>query len=422
MAGGIQLSALVDLFLATSQAVLTGENFILNEAQPRRTILRQIMKAHDMVDMLQGGDSITDQVIFDEDSTYSAYNPLEPKAPRLGNHLTEISVQWALSDAHVTFSKHEKGLNMASQLKRGARAMVFKKIIKAKWSNLFVSINRGMERELMATPVNGTMETVTTGTRVPYSIFATITEFGSDLTTPNPTGILPPGFTTVQTINSTTQPRWRNPVEFYADGLTEIDAGGTANWDGFDAFQVMADRLGWEDLAIRPEYGEAEDPEAFYICSKNGKKLYSHATRRSNDYLRHGPSNAAYPGLNYDGAPIKWIEAMDTAVVWSSAITGTGVNSGENDGTLDENGVATQNPFSKGPRFVCIVPKYFKKIVHSEHFLEEETPPPSVFQPYQRTVFFDCWHQNFNRSRQRAGGVIMPGASTGLTVTISGVS
>lgn len=405
---GIQLSALVDLFLATSQAVLTGENFILNEAQPRKTLLRQIMKAHDMMDMLQGGDSITDQVIFDEDQTYAAYNPLEPKSPRLSNHLTETTVQWAFTDANVTFSKHEKGLNQASNLKRGARAMVFKKIIKAKWSNLFININRGMEREFFAQPIVGLMETVTgSTTRVPYSLFATIHEFGSTTTTR--TATVPPGWTTIQGINPTTQARWRNPVEYYADGKTEIDAGTTGSWDGFDAFSSMSDRLCWEELAIRPEYGEEERmPDAFYFCSRNGKRLYEHATRTANDHTRHGPSNAAYPGLNFDGAPIKWIEAMDTAVVWPGS-SGT-VLAGENDATVDEAGAATTNPDIEGPRFVCLVPKYYKKIVHDEHFLEEETPPANPEQPYVRTVFFDCWHQNFNRSRQRAGGVIAPSA------------
>jgi len=415
---GIQLSALVDLFLGTSQAVLTGENFIRNETAPRNTLLRQIMRAHDMEEMLQGGDSITDQVMFDEDSTYGPYNVLEPKAPRLSNHLTELSVQWALSDAHITFSKHEKGFNMASQLNRGARAMVFKKIIKAKWSNLFVSINKGMDRELMAQPNNGTMETVTSGTRVPYSIFCAIHQFGATVAQGNPTAIVPPGFTTFQTVNPTTQVLWRNPVEFYADGKTEIDTAGR-QWDGFMAFTTLYDRLRWEDLAIRPEYGEEVNPECFIICSLKGKRLFSYASAANQDYTRHGSGDTIYPGLrpglNFEGVPVKWIERMDFAEVWpNGALTGF---AGENDNSVDENGVALVDPDSQGPRFVFIAPKFWKKIVHSEHFLEEETPPPSVFQPYQRTVFFDCWHNNWCHSRQKAGGVVAP---TPGTVDIDG--
>ncbi len=427
---GIQLSALVDLFLGTSQAVLTGENFIRNETAPRNTLLRQIMKSHDMEEMLQGGDMITDQVMFDEDSTYGPYNVLEPKAPRLSNHMTELSVQWALSDAHVTFSKHEKGFNMASQLNRGARAMVFKKIIKAKWSNLFVSINKGMDRELMAQPNNGTMETVTTGTRVPYSIWCAIHTFGA--TAASPTATVNPGFTTFQTVPST-QALWRNPVEFYRDGKAEIAgpaaaAGNPQGWDGFLAFTTLYDRLSWEELAIRPEYGETVDPECFIICSQKGKRLVQYASQRNQDFTRHGTDSVTYPGMgnsgrggiNFEGVPIKWIERMDTAVVWPDA-AGTGF-AGENDATLDENGVAAADPDTQGPRFVFIAPKFWKKIVHSEHFLEEETPPASVSQPYLRTVFFDCWHQNWCHSRQKAGGVVapFPGGAGDATLDIDG--
>lgn len=415
---GIQLSALVDLFLGTSQAVLTGENFIRNETAPRNTLLRQIMRSHDMEEMLQGGDKITDQVMFDEDSTYGPYNVLEPKAPRLSNHLTELSVEWALSDAHVTFSKHEKGFNMASQLNRGARAMVFKKIIKAKWSNLFVSINKGMDRELMAQPNNGTMESVTSGTRVPYSIWCAIHTFGATVNTANAVATVNPGFTTFQTVPST-QALWRNPVEWYNDGKDNLDnAAGTqvASWDGFMAMTTLYDRLSWEELAIRPEYGEVVYPECFIICSQLGKKLFAYASARSNDYTRHGTDTTTYPGMGnmgrggmqFQGVPIKWIERMDTAEVWPG--TGGTVFAGENNVSLRDDGVAANDPDVEGPRFVFIAPRFWKKIVHSEHFLEEETPPASVFQPYLRTVFFDCWHQNWCHSRQKAGGVVAPGS------------
>lgn len=404
--GGIYLNALVDLFLGTSQAVLTAENYLLNETQPRNTLLYEFMRAHDMEDMIRGGDQITDQIILDEDSTYGAYNVLEERTPRLGNHLTEISVPWAFTDAHVTFSKHEKGLNRASDMKRSARNIVFKNIIKAKWSNLYISINKGMEKEFFAQPNYNTMEAATpTGKRVPMSLFATVHEFGATAADPN--AGMPPGFTTVQQVSSTTKPRWRNPVAYYADGATEIDVAGS-RWDGFEAFMEMYDRLCFEELAIRPEYGEKCMPEGFIITSLNGKKLYTHAVAHSNDFLRHGPSNGAYPGINYEGVPIKWKEAMDTAIVWPA--TSGAAFGGENNNTVDADGAATTDPDVEGPRFVWLVPKYYKKIVHSDYFMDEEAPPPSVTQPYVRTVYFDCWHQNWNRSRQRAGGVVAPSA------------
>ncbi len=405
---GVTLDTFVDVFLGTSQAVLTGPKRLIHEAQKRRTLLRHILNAHEFETMLQGGDRITDQIIFNEDRTYGAYNPLTPKTPRLANFLTEIAVDWAFSDAHVSFSKHEKGINGIGDLKASVRAMKFKDVIHAKWVNLFIDINNGMERELLAPPVNGTMETVTTLTRVPYSIFASITQFGAVAAAgTKPTGTVPPGFTTIQGINPTTQPLWRNPVEFYAEGESGTDAN--PRWDGFTAFSRMYDRLYFEELTIRPEYGEKSDPEGFIFCSINGKALYETNTSTSKpDYIRSGMGNAGISGLNYNGVPIRYVEGMDTAVVWADA-AGTGL-AGELDGSLDENGAATTNPNNSGPRFVWIVPKYFKKIMHKDHFLEEERPPASKFEPYERTVYFDCWHQTFNRSRQRAGGIVAPSA------------
>lgn len=407
---GVTLDTFVDVFLGTSQAVLTGPNKFIDEAQKRRTLLRMIMNAHDMETMLQGGDKITDQIIFTEDRTYAPYNPLQPKTPHFANYLTEISVDWAFTDANVSFSKHEKGINGINDFRREIRAMKFKDVIRAKWTNLFVNINNGMERELFAVPSSATMETLVGNvTRVPYSIFATITEFGAVFADQKPRGLMPPGFTTLQTVSSTTQPLWTNPVQTYLVGAA---AAGT-RWDGFTAMSKMYDRLYFEELAIRPEYGEQSDPEGWIFCSLRGKALWETNTASANNYLRFGGNEPAYayqgPGLQYNGVPVRYVEQMDFAGVWRNAEPGT-TFCGEFDTSTDEDGGALGNPQFEGPRYVWIVPKYFKKIMHRDHFLEEERPPASVFQPYERVVYFDCWHQTFNRSRQRAGGVVTPGA------------
>lgn len=411
---GVPLNNLTDLFRATSQAVLTGENMMLHEAVKKTTLLRKILKVNNMTELVQSGDSITDQIILEEDSTASDYEPMDSFTPRLQNHLTEISIGWRFTQINVTFSKHEKGLQGASQLKRGARAMVFKRIIKAKWTNLFVSLVNHLERQFFATPNATTMEA--SGGKIPLSLFCTMTDIGATLTDPQPTGIAPGGFTTVQSVNPTTNRNWRNPVEGYADGVTEIETAGN-RWDGFRGLRRLVERTHFEAMPIRPEYGEVHDPtdDGFIMCSLKGKELYEHAQARVNDHTRMGPQNAAYSGpgsgggLNFDGIPICYIEQMDYAAVWAAG-TGTTSDGGEFDASTDENGGALTNPDFEGPRFVLIVPKYWKKIMHGEHWLEEEAPPATVFQPFSRTIYYDCWHNNFNRSRKRAGGLLVPSA------------
>jgi hypothetical protein len=404
--GSIRLDALVDAFVATTAAVLTGEDFILNDSRRNNTFNGQVMKANDMEDVLKGGDSITDQLILENKSNYGPYNVLQTRSPRLTNHLTEYTLQWATTDASVTFSKHEKGLNQSSLYNRKGRAMVIKDIVKAKWSDVYVGIDIGMDKEWFAQPVATTMETVTSGTRVPYSIFASIHTFGATLTDTFPTATVNPGWTTIQGINPTTFPQWRNPVQGYLGGA-QIAAG--IPWSGFSASSVMYDRLHFEELSIRPEYGPIDNPDAVILCSSKGKRLWEDAQRASNNYTRHGPSDAAYPGLNYNGVPVIWLEAMDKANVWPA--TGGTVFGGENNNTTDEDGAATTNPDVQGPRFLWAVPKYVRKYIHSEHFLEMETPPQSSDQPYVRTVFLDCWHQNGTRTRRRAGGILTPATS-----------
>lgn len=403
--GGIRLDALVDAFVATGAAVLTGEDFILNDTQRNNSLLKKVMGSNDMEDMLRGGDSITDQLILEDDSNYGAYNVLQERSPRLTNHLQEYTLQWATTDASVTISKHEKGLNQSSLYNKKGRAQVIKNIITAKWSAAYMGINKGMEREYFAQPVVGTMETVTTGTRVPYSIFASIHIFGATLTEAFPTATVNPGWTTIQGLNPTTFPNWRNPVEGY--GTTAPSP--TALWPGFGAASRMWRRLHFEELAIKPEYGPAEDPEAFIYCSSKGYTQWEDAQRSANDQTRHGKSEAGYPGLTYNGVPLIWLESMDKANVWPA--TGGTAFGGENDNTTDEEGVATTNPDIQGPKYLWLVPKFFRKYIHSEHFLEMETPPQSVTQPYVRTIYLDCWHQNGNRSRKRSGGIMTPTAS-----------
>jgi len=420
MAGGMPLDNLVDLFNATSQAILTPENWIINEPQFRTTLLRQIMKAHDMIEQVQGGDSISDFIYFDESSTYADYEVNEVFTPHLDNHLTSWSIPWRFTKVDLSFAKQEKGLQNVGQLNRGARAMVFKRIIYAKWMNAFTSLNNGFERGLFAQPNATTMEA--TGGKTPYSVFVTIHQFGATAGS-KPTATVPPGFTTIQQINPTTQARWRNPVEFYTDILPTT----TTRWTGWTAMMKLYTRLAFEDLVIHPEYGEPQEPDGFIMTSVRGLALIQANIAPTGDFLRSkvydpGVAVKTGPGLgfSYQGVPIRYVEKMDTAEVWPGS-SGT-VFAGEFDSTTTESGAATNNPDQNGPRFVFIVPKYYNKVVHSEHFLEQEPAITPPYQPFNRIIYFDNWHNNCCRSRQRAGGVVAPNGSVAeATYTAAGI-
>jgi hypothetical protein len=424
MAGGQALNTLVDMFLATTPTTLTSVKMIENEAQFRSTFLYQVMRAHDMSQQVQGGSEIQDFVYFDEVNSASDYQPMEEFAPQLSQHLTRWSVPWRFTQVNEVFNKHEKGLQNIGQLNRGARAMVFKDLIWGKWMNVITSLNNHLERGFFLTPTPGAMEA--TSGKTPYSIFATITEWGTIPTAAISSGVgtRPLGFTTVQGIDPNVQLKWRNPLEFYTDvvgrpGLaapivaSSAPLAPTSRWSGYSAFMRMYKRLTFEPLAIRPEYGSPQEPGGFIFTSLRGCSLYELNGGNRGDFLRakaNDPSTTMGGGngeLSYQGIPVRYVEKMDTAVVWVGGAASA--NAGEFDGTTDENGGAVQNPDSSGPRFVFNNPSKYKKIVHAEHWLEEETPPSSQTQPFDRVVYFDNWHNNICRSRRKAGGVVAPG-------------
>ena len=410
MAGGQALNTLVDLFLATTPTTLTSIKMIENEASFKTTLLRQIMQAHDMSQQVQGGAAIQDFIYFDEVNSATDYQPMEEFAPQLSQHLTRWEVPWRFTQVNEVFNKHEKGLQNIGQLNKGARAMVMKDIIWAKWMNVITSLNNHLERGFFLAPNAAQMEG-NTG-KVPYSLFCTLTEFGATAGVA-PTGTVPPGFTTIQGINPTTQPKWRNPVEFYHN---VVPPPGTARWTGYTSFMRMHKRLSFETLVIRPEYGSPSEPKGFIFTSMTGMALYEANGGSRGDFLRgkvNDPSiTLGGAELSYQGIPLRYVEKMDTAVVWAGNTAAD--NAGEFDDTVDEAGAATQNPDSSGPRFVWVNPSKYKKIVHSEHWLEEETPPASQTQPFDRVVYFDNWNNNVCRTRRKAGGIVTPGLFTGV--------
>ncbi len=406
MPGGTPLDNLVDIFRTTGPAIVTGADEVLNEAQFRKTLLRMMIRGKDMQEMVRGGESIRDIIYFDERSSYQHYQPNEIFAPENPQLATQFSVPWRFTKVDVSFYKQELGLNFGDLTGR-AKHHMFKRLIRIKMQNMWTALSNGMERDLFVAPNNAQMEA--TGGILPYSLPCTIHTFGAVSTDTDPTATVPPGFTTIQQINPTTQTKWRNPVEFYTGG--DVD-----NWNGFKAFRKMFLRLDFENLVWHPEMGNADMPDGMILCSKVGFQMVEGNVRRGNDTFRGGKnfSDPAYPGINFDGVPYVYVQKLDTAEIWPGG--GGTTFAGEFDGSLSESGAALANPDIEGPRFIWIRPKYYYKVIHSDNFLVEEavTPP---FQPFSRIIYYDCWHNNLCRSRQRGGGVVAPSADVLITAT-----
>jgi hypothetical protein len=403
---GTPLASFLDFFRTTGPLIFTGPEQVINEAQHRTSILSRIMGGANMMDMVQGGETIRDDIFFDVVSSYQHYQPNEEFNYDNPQVITQWSVPWRFTKVDLVFTDQEIGLN-AGELSRGAMFHQFKRLRRVKEQNFYTDLCNGMELDLFRTPNNATME-VAGGTE-PYSLFCFLTEFGATLTDPMPTGTVPPGFTNIQTIAPAAETRWQNPVEPYFDSPAVSGTAGPQVWDGFTAMSKMYYRLRFEQLPKKQELGTTTNfGGAFIFTSLQGIVNLEHGVRANQDTFRGGqnPSDPHYGALNYRGIPVLYVEEMDFAQVWDS---GAATNAGEFNNTVTRAGGATIDPAQQGPRYVFIVPEYIRKVVKRDRYMHMEGPFSPSAQPFTRIIVSDTWHNNICRSRQRGGGIVTPG-------------
>ncbi len=386
-AGGSSLSQFVDFFRSTGPLILSTPEDVVNEAQLRTYVLSRIMGSSDMFEMVQGGETIRDDIYLDEVSSYEHYHPNDAFDYENPQVVTQWSAPWRFSKVDLVFTDQEIGLN-SGDLNRGAKHHMFKRLKRIKTQNMWTSLCNGMEADLFATPDNSTMEAA--AGKVPYSLGCFISEN---------TDQIPHGFTTVQGINPTNESRWRNQVETYDDPPS-------ADWDLFTAFSQMYYKLRYESMPKKPEMGTESAP-GLILCSLEGISNYESGLRLAQDtFVTTGRQDPAFSRPTYRGIPLQYIDFLDHAAL---ADGGSSNYAGEFDDSVDRNGNGLDNPTNTGPRYWWITPSMFRKVVHSNRFLHEEMVQPSR-QPFTRIMVIDTWHNNIARSRRRHG-IVYPGAA-----------
>jgi hypothetical protein len=406
---GTPLASFLDFFRTTGPLIFTGPEKVINEAQNRTYILSRMMGGDSMLDMVQGGETIRDDIYFDVVSSYLHYQPNEEFSYDNPQVITQWSVPWRFTKVDLVFTDQEIGLN-AGELSRGAMFHQFKRLRRVKEQNFYTDLCNGMEQDLFRTPNNANMEVA--GGTDPYSLFCFFTEVGATLTDAKATGTLPTGFLTIQGISPTTETRWQNPVEQYTDDPV-IQTSTIGVWDCFSAMSKMYYRLRFEQLPKRAEMGEGSNPasnNAFIFTSLQGIVNWEHGVRAAQDTFRGGvnPSDPHYATLNYRGIPMLYVEEMDFAEVW---VDGVLDNAAEYNDSVSRTGAALADPTFEGPRYVWIVPEYCRKVVKRDRYMHMEGPFSPSAQPFTRIIVSDTWHNNICRSRQRGGGIVSPGAN-----------
>lgn len=396
MTTGAPLAAFTDFIATTGPAILTGPEDIINEAAKNTYALRRLIEGKSLEEQVQGGESIKDTIFFDVASRAVHYQPNPEFSYSSDDVLTNWSIPWRFTFNYMVWNKHTIGLNVG-ELSKKARHHKFKTLKRSLYMNMWTDEMNFFENDLWRKPSNADMEA--TSGKVPYSLAVSINEFANGV---------PPGFTTIQNISPTTEPKWRNQVRTYAE-----HPANQTGWDAWTAMSQLWYKLRFDRLPKMSQYSEPTTVPNFIACSLLGISLYEDAMRRNQDsFVTVGRQDPAYNQPQFRGIGLDYISNLDHAEVYRDG-AGTGF-AGETDASTAEDGSALGNPEFEGPRYWFINGKYYAFVVHQENYFDMTPPITPSKQPFTRVMGVDCWHNLACRSRIRQG-LISPSADIAAT-------
>ncbi len=365
---GTALEEFTDFVATTGPTYLKSAEDVVNEAVKNNYLLSACL-ANDAKESIQGGESIKDVILFEDNGSFSTYKPNATFSPGNPQVTDTISVPWRFAKFEYTYTDQEVMLNGgSSQLNRKAKFQQYKKLKRIKEQAAWTSGLNGMEDLITAAPSTSEMET-TSGSD-PYSLFAFISE--------DTTNYHPSGWSTIQGVDPAAESRWRNQVSTY-DHTSPLD-----NSDGIiTSFDDMIEDVKFEPPQTRREY--FENPtlnKCKILTSKQGVTLYKQALRANNDRLVGGtsPQDPDYTNPVYSGIPVKKVDNLSTAAVYTSAVEAAGE-----------------------PRYYWVNFNYLKLILHADRHFVKKGPMVHPNQPFSYVCYFDVWFNLFCRSRQRHG-------------------
>lgn len=364
------LSTFTDFVDTTGPSFLTSAEDVVNEACKNNYLLRRFLRGQGPSETIQGGSSIKDSILFDEESTFQYYEPNQTFTWENPQVIENWEIQWRFCVDHMAYTDAEVELNVGTGLARAARHTAYKRLKRIKEQRMWTSILNGMEDALFAVPSTGAME-ATTGTR-PYSLPAFVNEESNGLYS---------GFTTVQGLNPSTYSKWVPQQKTY--GETAVDNA--------DNIISKMDEL-FLDVQFTPppshqEYFDDPSLNAMFIaCSKAGQRIYTQLLRSSQDtFVTASRQDPAYQSPKYAGIDLVHAPKLDEYAGYTGG-----------DGT--ELGATKQ-----GPRYYFINGNYMKFVFHTTRYMYQHPAMRHPNQPFTTIVPVDSWYNFVCRSRQRQG-------------------
>lgn len=403
---GSALSTFNDFMTATDSTILTSADSIVNEAVKQNYLLKRFLKGRGPQEILQGGKTIKDQILFDEESTFEYYQPNATFTWENPQVLSEWEINWRFCVDHMSWTDHELELNAGGGLGKTARHAVYKRLRRVKEQRLWTSLLNGIEDSLFAQPNTADMEAAA-GTK-PYSIPCFLNEY-TDGQFVEDDGT---AWTTVEGIDPDTagKSKWKPKQALYekaVEGATSTDSGAVGIMAAFDNMYLS---VKFAAPPTRTEYFENDSLyRQFIACSKFGMTLYSQILRQNQDrFAAPSMQDPAFLKPTYGGIEVEYVAALDAAKLYTAA-SGT-INTPEDDSvTTGEGSGTTQADFTQ-PRYYWINANYLLPVFHSKRYMARHPVMTHPNQPFTHVQPVDCWMNLVCRSRQRQG-IVSPGAS-----------
>lgn len=363
-----------DWMLATRPKSLADPAKIkVQSTRRQRYLLREILAGLAPKEYIQSGSKIIDFIQLKATASFKRYLPTDPYTYVPSNTLTQIEVPWRFSSVDMSWTDHEVILNGTDILS------TYQRVKAAKESAMMVDFYEGMEDDLWATPDVTEMEAAPSSLgRRPLSLRCFVTDDGLAPSSTNG-GVVGANWTTIQTVNPTTETNWRNQVETY-DGTSDA----TVESSVITAFDLMWMDLGWQSPETSQKYVEDISYSKLKIlASKKGVSKLLKVLRNENDRLTPGGGNLqqANGAVTYGNIPVMYVSELDTV-----------------DASGD--GAAVVKPKYRWFNF-----NHIKPIFHSQRYLYQVSVGKNPAQPHQSVEIRDTWRNLFCINR-RAQGIV----------------
>lgn len=387
MAGGSAIEVFTDFMLSTGPAFLRGPEDIVNDAVKNTWTLPRFIYGKSMKDMIQGGNSIKDNIFLGADSNAANYKPNAEFTYRNPQVLTQWSIPWRFTKDEMVWTDHEIGLN-TGELSRGARFHKYKTLKYSKEQNLYTGLLTFVDDQFWAPPDTTEMEG--TDGETPYGIPCYITENGASGEVS--TGTIPlngpdaTAWTTIMGIDPTVKTGWQNAAIQYAS-IGQYVEGTTTSPHIFKAFSRAYYKVRYDRLPRRSDLSDPTSVPHFFGASLTGISTYEEALRSNQDsFVWTGRQDPAFAGPQFRGIEMVYISDLDTAALFPGT-----------DGALAVETAATNT----GSRYFGVNGAYMLKVIHRNRYFYKKRPFSPSKQPYTHIMIVDIWHNNPCRSRRR---------------------